>query len=89
MSQPASRQPQPLQPKSIIILAQFFIAFMMAFLMTGIFTAFPMDFAPGWIGHWMKRFATAMPIAFALSLAVGPLSFKLSALVHQRLFRLK
>ncbi len=81
------QSPPPPQPKSIIVLAQFFIAFMMALLMTGIFTAFPMHFASGWIGLWMNRFLTAMPIAFVLSLAVGPLAFKMSAITHKYLRR--
>jgi hypothetical protein len=35
----------------------------------------------------MNRFMTAMPIAFVLSLAVGPLAFKMSAITHQYLRR--
>lgn len=33
--------------KSTVILARVFISAMMAFLMTGIFTALPLGFAPG------------------------------------------
>ncbi|ANP38634.1 50S ribosomal protein L1 [Phaeobacter gallaeciensis] len=66
-------------PKTTVILAQFFIALMMAFLMTGIFTAFPTGFAPGWVGLWLGRFVIAMPIAFVLSLGVGPLAFFLAS----------
>lgn len=72
--------------KKFIILGQFFIAMMMAFLMTFIFTAFPSGFAPGWFSNWMARFFTAWPIAFGLSLVVGPLAFKLATLVLHRHF---
>ena len=65
-------------PATTITLAQAFISAMMALLMTGIFTALPLGFAPGWLGIWMTRFATAWPIAFALSMGVGPLAFWLA-----------
>ena len=64
--------------KATVILAQVFISCLMAFLMTGIFTAIPSPLAPGWVGIWLTRFATAWPIAFVLSMAVGPLSFWLA-----------
>lgn len=64
--------------KATVILAQVFISCLMAFLMTGIFTAIPAALAPGWVGIWLTRFATAWPIAFVLSMAVGPLSFWLA-----------
>ena len=61
--------------RATLILAQVFISMMMAFLMTGIFTAVPMHFAPGWVATWLQRFITAWPIAFVLSMGVGPLAF--------------
>ncbi len=64
--------------KSTVILAQVVISAMMALLMTGIFTALPLGFAPGWLGIWMTRFATAWPIAFVLAIGVGPLAFWLA-----------
>jgi len=64
--------------KATVILAQVFISCLMAFLMTGIFTAIPTALAPGWVGIWLTRFATAWPIAFVLSMAVGPVSFWLA-----------
>lgn len=70
--------------KSTLILAQFFIAVMMAFLMTGVFTALPSGFAPGWFATWMTRFALAMPVAFGLSLVVAPLAFGAARLVTRR-----
>lgn len=74
MSNPPHHPPKP-PSRATLILAQFFISMIMAFLMTGIFTAVPMHFAPGWIATWLLRFITAWPIAFALSLVVGPLAF--------------
>ncbi|MEC7299920.1 MAG: DUF2798 domain-containing protein [Pseudomonadota bacterium] len=76
-----------MQSKFTIILAQVFISLMMAFLMTLIFTAIPMHFAPGWVGEWLRRFITAWPIAFVLSLGVGPLAFGLSARVSRAVQR--
>ena len=64
--------------KSTVILAQVFISCLMALLMSGIFTAIPTALAPGWVGIWLSRFATAWPIAFVLSMAVGPVSFWLA-----------
>ncbi len=64
--------------KATIITAQLFISCMMAFLMTGIFTAFPLHFAPGWTAIWLQRFITAWPLAFVLSLGVGPLAFMMA-----------
>ena len=64
--------------KSTVILAQVFISCIMAFLMTCIFTAIPTALSPGWVGIWLSRFAVAWPIAFVLSMAVGPLSFWLA-----------
>ena len=40
--------------KSTVIVAQVFISCMMAFLMTGLFTAVPMGFEPGWVGEWLR-----------------------------------
>ncbi|MAB04922.1 MAG: DUF2798 domain-containing protein [Rhodobacteraceae bacterium] len=69
-------RPPPTPPTKItVILAQVFISCMMAFLMTGTFTALPSGFAPGWVAQWMLRFATAWPIAFVLSMLVGPTAF--------------
>ncbi|MDE4175127.1 DUF2798 domain-containing protein [Phaeobacter sp. PT47_59] len=65
--------------KATVLLAQFFIALIMAFLMTGIFTGIPTGFAPGWVSVWLQRFVIAMPIAFVLSLAVGPIGFFLAS----------
>lgn len=70
--------------KATIILAQVFISCMMAFLMTLIFTGVPLGFGEGWVVEWLRRFITAWPVAFLLSLVVGPLSFRLAALCLRR-----
>ncbi|WP_210529193.1 DUF2798 domain-containing protein [Rubellimicrobium arenae] len=74
------------QSKATIITAQVFISCMMAFLMTGIFTAIPLRFQPGWVAEWLARFVLAWPVAFVLSLGVGPVAFRLAA-VATRLAR--
>ncbi len=76
----AQTPPKP-PTRATMILAQAFISLLMAFLMTAIFTAFPMHFEPGWIWVWLTRFVRAWPIAFALSLIVGPLSFRMANMV--------
>ncbi|WP_233270314.1 DUF2798 domain-containing protein [Chachezhania sediminis] len=63
------------QKKKTIIVAQFLISMMMAFLMTLIFTSVPTGFAAGWVGTWLSRLITAWPVAFVLSLGLGPLAF--------------
>ena len=84
MSTPLPKPPS----RATMILAQVFISMMMAFLMTCIFTAVPMEFRPGWVGAWLGRFIRAWPIAFALSLVVGPLAFRMAhglmALIERR-----
>ncbi|SDK23494.1 DUF2798 domain-containing protein [Aliiruegeria lutimaris] len=65
--------------------AQIFISFLMALIMTGIFSAVPTGFAPGWIQTWLAHFAVAWPVAFLLSLLVGPESFFLAEKVVGRL----
>lgn len=65
-------------PKTIV-LAQFFISLMMAFLMTGFFSWLELGFNIQWLAIWAKHFILAWPIAFALSLVVGNLGFKLAS----------
>ncbi|WP_432463448.1 DUF2798 domain-containing protein [Agarivorans sp. QJM3NY_33] len=61
-------------PKTIII-AQFLISLMMAFLMTGIFSFIELGFNAQWLSIWLERFLLAWPIAFLLSLVVSKVSF--------------
>ncbi|KHT62644.1 major facilitator superfamily permease [Photobacterium gaetbulicola] len=65
-----------MQKKQTLIIAQIFISFMMAFLMTGIFSFIELGLTKVWLYTWMKHFITAWPIAFVLSIFVGNLGFK-------------
>ncbi len=69
--------------KKTLLIAQFLISATMAFLMTGYATALADGFAPGFVGLWLTRFITAWPVAFVLSLLVGPLAFWLAARLTQ------
>ncbi|PTQ68573.1 DUF2798 domain-containing protein [Celeribacter persicus] len=75
--------------KITILLAQAFISCIMAFLMTLIVSelipGFQEGFTPGWPREWLTRYITAWPIAFVLSLGVGPIAFFLSHAVMGRL----
>lgn len=68
-----------MQSKALILLAQVFISMMMAFLMSGIMGAFATGVNANWLRHWPVAFATAWPIAFVLSLGVGPVAFWLAS----------
>jgi hypothetical protein len=70
--------------KKLIILAQVFISCLMAFLMSGIFSYFHLGFTAQWLQIWSSTFIIAWPIAFVLSMVVGPLSFKMAGLVLSR-----
>ncbi|WGV99156.1 DUF2798 domain-containing protein [Vibrio sp. YMD68] len=65
-----------MQKKQTLIIAQIFISFMMAFLMTGIFSFIELGMTKVWLYTWMTHFITAWPIAFVLSIFVGSLGFK-------------
>ncbi|MCA0943165.1 DUF2798 domain-containing protein [Yangia mangrovi] len=75
--------------RSTLILAQLFISGCMSFLMTLIFSAIPLHFAAGWTSVWMHHWLAAWPVAFVLSLIVGPLCFKASFLVLRSADRLR
>ncbi|MBZ4022988.1 hypothetical protein CKO11_11010 [Rhodobacter sp. TJ_12] len=82
-------KPNPKREKLTIIVAQVFISCLMALLMTFFFAVLPealrTDFAPGWGWIWLRDWLTAWPVAFVLSLGVGPLAFKLAFwLLHPR-----
>ena len=70
--------------KKLIILAQVFISGLMALLMSGIMSLFHRGFSAELLQIWSSTFIVAWPIAFVLSLVVGPVSFKLAALVLSR-----
>lgn len=64
--------------KKTMILAQLLIALMMAFLMSGIMSFLHLGPTRLWLEQWLGTFIIAWPIAFCLSLVVGPLSFRLA-----------
>lgn len=74
----------PRREKRTILLAQLFISGMMAFLMTFIFSVLTPGLPEGWPGLWMHHFAMAWPVAFVLSLGVGPLAFRLAFALMRR-----
>lgn len=67
-----------MQKKQTILVAQFIISFMMALLMTGIFSFFELGMTQTWLEAWMRHFIVAWPIAFVLSIIVGAIGFKLA-----------
>jgi hypothetical protein len=66
-----------LNPKTIVI-AQFFISAMMAFLMTGFFGFIHFGLTAEWLQEWASAFVIAWPVAFVLSLIVGRLGFMIA-----------
>jgi len=61
-----------------LLLAQFFISMMMAFVMSGIMGAIALGPTDLWLHSWPRSFLTAWPIAFILSMPIGALAFWLS-----------
>lgn len=68
-----------------ILLAQLFISCMMAALMTGIFGFINLGATAEFLHQWGRNFATAWPIAFLLSLGVGPIAFKIAYQINRLL----
>ena len=77
--------PDRKREKLTIILAQVFISCMMAFMMTFLFSILPFGFHQGWFIEWMHHWLTAWPVAFLLSLGVGPLAFGAAFRVMHRI----
>lgn len=71
------------QPPRLILIAQFFISAMMACLMTGIFGFLHLGASAAFVAEWLRSFLTAWPIAFGLSLMVGPVAFRLAYRVNR------
>ena len=65
--------------RKTLITAQFLISGMMAFLMSGYATAIHLGIGPDFLKIWGLGFITAWPMAFVLSLVVGPIAFGLAA----------
>ena len=68
-----------------VILAQLFISGIMAGLMTGIFGALALGLTPDFLAQWGRSFMMAWPLAFVLSLGVGPLAFRAAHCVNRLL----
>lgn len=75
-------------PKTIVI-AQFFISGMMAFLMTGFFSFLHLGPSLDWLSEWSSSFMIAWPVAFVLSLGVGKLGFMMACRITSSSARLK
>ncbi|MDR7124856.1 DUF2798 domain-containing protein [Pseudotabrizicola sp. 4114] len=69
----------------IVILAQVFISGSMAALMSGIMSALKLGITPVFLSQWGQGFVLAWPIAFILSLGVGPLAFRAANAVNRLL----
>lgn len=64
-----------------MILAQALISLMMAASMSGIISLIALGPTAEWLSRWPKAFAVAWPIAFCLTLFVGPLGFRMAAAI--------
>lgn len=73
------------QSTRTVLIAQVFISCMMAGLMTGIFGALKSGLTPEFLSLWGHSFIVAWPLAFVLSLGVGPIAFRLAWHVNRRL----
>ena len=71
-------QSLPHSPRRMLI-AQGLISAMMACLMTGIFGLVSHGVTPEFPALWGRAFVMAWPLAFVLSLVVGPLAFRMAA----------
>ncbi|MBD8890376.1 DUF2798 domain-containing protein [Roseibium litorale] len=67
--------------KKLVFLAQIFISAFMAILMTGIMGFMHAAFSENWLVEWGMSFLTAWPVAFVLSMIVGPLSFRIAMFI--------
>lgn len=70
--------------KKTQLLAQFFISIMMAAFFSGFFTLINLGLTGHWLMAWPRQFAVAWPVAFTLSLFVGPVGFKLARMTRRR-----
>jgi len=70
--------------KKLVIIAQVFISGIMALLMSGIMSLVHMGFTLDWLWIWSTTFVVAWPVAFVLSMFVGPVSFKMATYVLTR-----
>lgn len=83
------QHPDPKREKLTLLVAQLLISGLMALLMTFLFSILLPGLAqgalaPGWGWAWLRNWLSAWPVAFVLSLGVGPLAFRLAFLVLHR-----
>ena len=68
--------------KKFALLAQVFMTFFMATLMSGILgLIFSGGFSLEWLANWPKQFIVAWPIAFLLTMVCWPLAMKCAGAV--------
>ena len=68
-----------------VLLAQFFISGLMATLMSLYMGVVHSGQGLGFMSHWGYAIAVAWPVAFVLSIGVGPLAFRLAYQVQRLL----
>lgn len=71
--------------KKTLLIAQGLITMMMASSMSGIMSFIALGPTAEWLAEWPKAFLIAWPIAFCLTLVVGPLGFKMAGKIVGRL----
>lgn len=70
--------------KKTLLIAQVFMTFMMAFLMSGILSFIQMGPTSEWLHFWPSQFIIAWPIAFCLTLFVSKIAFGLAYKIGRR-----
>jgi hypothetical protein len=70
-----------MQDKKTLLVAQAMITMMMAFSMSGIMSLIALGPTAHWLHEWPRAFITAWPIAFCLTLFVGPLGFRIAGMI--------
>lgn len=73
--------------KKTMILAQALISMMMAASMSGIMSLIALGPTAEWLADWPKAFIIAWPIAFCMTLVVGPLAFRMAGAIMSGLQR--
>jgi hypothetical protein len=84
IDRPMAHPPQienEMTDKKTLLLAQGLITMMMASFMSGIMSFIALGPTAQWWREWPIALITAWPIAFCLTLFVGPLGFKLAGII--------
>lgn len=64
--------------RKTMLVAQILITFMMALSMSGLMSLLALGPTAQWLASWPRQFIMGWPIAFVLTLFVGPFAFKLA-----------